>query len=188
VTSDELLRVHTFCHVRNYYPLLSNVKSDPKPIKITSIAALLNYSPPSSPILKSQQIPNAASGCGVGGGPVVKLEQCQFTSPTSPELFTPPDLLYKMDCGELGIAVDTTYHPMYSRKAAKLSAGGLIELADAIVRGDVKNGFALIRPPGHHAEDDAAMGYCFYNNIAVAVSTTMEKYPTLIKKVLIIDW
>lgn len=93
-----------------------------------------------------------------------------------------------MNCGELGIAVDTTFHPMYSRTAAKLSAGGLIELVDSIVRGELKNGFALIRPPGHHAEDDAAMGYCFYNNVAVAVSATLDKYPDKIKKVLIIDW
>jgi acetoin utilization deacetylase AcuC-like enzyme len=104
------------------------------------------------------------------------------------QLPSPPDLLHKMNCGELGIAIDTTYHPLHSRKAAKLSAGGLIELADAVVHGQVKNGFALIRPPGHHAEDDAAMGYCFYNNVAVAVSAVMDKHPDKIKKVLIIDW
>lgn len=41
---------------------------------------------------------------------------------------------------------------------------------------------------GHHAESDAAMGFCFYNNVAVAVADTLEKYPTKIKKILIIDW
>ncbi|KAI8972642.1 hypothetical protein BDB01DRAFT_809389 [Pilobolus umbonatus] len=173
VTPDELLRVHTFSHVRNYFPLLS--QSSEKPIKITSIAAILNHSPPPSP--KSMTF-------GVGGGKVIKIEkqnkQCH--------LFTPPDLLYKMSCGELGIAVDTTYHPLYSRVSAKISAGGLIELVDAIVREEIKNGFALIRPPGHHAEDDAAMGYCFYNNVAVAASNTLDKYPSKIKRIMIIDW
>lgn len=183
VTSNELLRVHTFSHVRNYYPLLSNTTQEQKPIKITSIAALLNYSPPSSPSLKP-----TSYGVG-GGGPVIKIEPSLQQQQASPSvLFNPPELLYKMDCGQLGISVDTTYHPEYSRNAAKISAGGLIELADTVVRGELKNGFALIRPPGHHAENDAAMGYCFYNNVAVAVSAIMEKYPTKIKKILIIDW
>ncbi|KAL7323845.1 hypothetical protein PS15p_210442 [Mucor circinelloides] len=183
VTSNELLRVHTFSHVRNYYPLLSHLTQEQKPIKITSIAALLNYSPPSSPILKP-----TSYGVG-GGGPVLKIEpyiQHQHALPST--LFNPPELLCQMDCGQLGISVDTTYHPEHSRTAAKISAGGLIELADTIVRGELKNGFALIRPPGHHAESDAAMGYCFYNNVAVAVSAIMEKYPAKIKKILIIDW
>ncbi|CAO3618068.1 unnamed protein product [Mucor hiemalis] len=187
VTSNELLRVHTFSHVRNYYPLLSSNK-DKKPIKITSIAALLNYSPPTSPTIKHEQH-SVATLYGVAGGDeynTVKIEQPLDTRTTS--VFSPPDLLYKMNCGELGIAVDTTYHPMYSRTAAKLSAGGLIELSDSIVKGELKNGFALIRPPGHHAEDDAAMGYCFYNNVAVAVSAIMHKHSDKIKKVLIIDW
>ncbi|GAN10355.1 hypothetical protein MAM1_0346d09894 [Mucor ambiguus] len=178
VTSNELLRVHTFSHVRNYYPLLSN---NTAPIKITSIAALLNYSLPSSPILK----PTSYGA----GGPILKIEphlQHQQASPST--LFNPPELLSQMDCGQLGISVDTTYHPEHSRTAAKISAGGLIELADTIVRGELKNGFALIRPPGHHAESDTAMGYCFYNNVAVAVSAIMEKYSAKIKKTLIIDW
>jgi acetoin utilization deacetylase AcuC-like enzyme len=64
----------------------------------------------------------------------------------------------------------------------------LIELADKVVQGELENGFALIRPPGHHAEDDVVMGYCYYNNVAVAVTSTLEKYPTKIKKILIVDW
>lgn len=197
VTSNELLRVHTFSHVRNYYPLLSS-KTDKKPIKITSIAALLNDdddSPPTSPTataaaIKYEPHSSVATSYGVAGRgdtKVIKVEQPFDTRFPSSD-FSPPDLLYKMSCDELGIAVDTTYHPLYSRTAAKLSAGGLIELSDAIVKGELKNGFALIRPPGHHAENDAAMGYCFYNNVAVAVSAIMHKHPDKIKKVLIIDW
>jgi acetoin utilization deacetylase AcuC-like enzyme len=41
---------------------------------------------------------------------------------------------------------------------------------------------------GHHAESDTAMGFCFYNNVAVAVADTLDKYPTKIQKILIIDW
>ncbi|OAD07965.1 hypothetical protein MUCCIDRAFT_158210 [Mucor lusitanicus CBS 277.49] len=119
---------------------------------------------------------------------VTSHELLHHPHPSPSSLFSPPELLSHMDCGQLGISVDTTYHPEHSRTAAKISAGGLIELADTIVRGELKNGFALIRPPGHHAESDTAMGYCFYNNVAVAVSAIMEKYPAKIKKTLIIDW
>ena len=41
---------------------------------------------------------------------------------------------------------------------------------------------------GHHAEDDRAMGFCFFNNVAVAVASMLEKHPDTVKKVLIIDW
>lgn len=157
------------------------------PIKITSIAALLNYSPPTSPTYSTTSFPPHHHH----NQQLVRVKEEEDPAKgllVVKEEPPPPDLLHKMNCGELGIAIDTTYHPLYSRKAAKLSAGGLIELADAVVQGELKNGFALIRPPGHHAEDDQAMGYCFYNNVAVAVSAIMEKYPEKIQKVLIIDW
>lgn len=49
----------------------------------------------------------------------------------------------------------------------------------------------FLLPPlntGHHAEDDGAMGFCFFNNVAVAVASTLRKHADTIKKVLIIDW
>jgi len=49
-------------------------------------------------------------------------------------------------------AVDTTFDPDRSPKEAKLATGSLLNLCDAVITGRVKNGFALIRPPGHHAE------------------------------------
>lgn len=48
------------------------------------------------------------------------------------------------------IAVDTPFHPLYSSVSARVAAGGLIELVNRIVEGDLHNGFALIRPPGMH--------------------------------------
>jgi acetoin utilization deacetylase AcuC-like enzyme len=50
------------------------------------------------------------------------------------------------------IAVDTTFDPDSSPKEAKMATGSLLNLCDAVITGRVKNGFALIRPPGHHAE------------------------------------
>lgn len=103
-------------------------------------------------------------------------------------LIRPPGLTFTMTCGQLGIAVDTTWNPYHSSTAAKIAAGSLINLVDQVVTGRCKNGFAIIRPPGHHAEEDEAMGFCFFNNVGVAVNLTLNKYPLTIQKILIIDW
>ncbi|KAG0367969.1 Histone deacetylase 4 [Gamsiella multidivaricata] len=100
----------------------------------------------------------------------------------------PPGLTFTMSCGQLGIAVDTTWNPFHSSTAAKVAAGSLINLVDQVVTGRIKNGFAIIRPPGHHAEEDEAMGFCFFNNVGVAVNLTLSRYPLTVQKILIIDW
>ena len=51
---------------------------------------------------------------------------------------------------------------------ALLAAGGVLQLVDAVVSGQVDNGFALVRPPGHHAEKNTALGFCLFNNVAIA--------------------
>ncbi|KAG2205836.1 hypothetical protein INT47_004019 [Mucor saturninus] len=197
ITTNELLRVHTYSHVRNYYPIDEDVRivKEEKPLKVTSIAALLNPAPASNTRQKTVMR-------GVGGGVVVQADQDLIkrqhrrfssaaaavdASQTNPDPVAPPGLVCKMSCGELGIAVDTTFHPLHSSLSARVAAGALINLVDPIIHGQMRNGFALVRPPGHHAESDAAMGFCFYNNVAVAVADTLEKYPTKIKKILIID-
>ena len=75
----------------------------------------------------------------------------------------------------------------HSAYAARLSCGGAIELCDAIASGRIKNGFAIIRPPGHHAEPHKSMGFCFFNNVAVATRILQQKHGH-IKKILILDW
>lgn len=61
-----------------------------------------------------------------------------------------------------------TYLNSRSYDAAVMAAGGLLALVEAVVAGRVRNGFALVRPPGHHALPDQGMGFCIFNNIAVA--------------------
>ena len=80
---------------------------------------------------------------------------------------------------------DTQTTPL-SYQAAKLAAGGLFSLVDRIFDGTVKNGFALVRPPGHHAEEDRAMGFCLFNNVAIGARYAMETYG--LKRILILDW
>ncbi|WVN90743.1 uncharacterized protein L203_105985 [Cryptococcus depauperatus CBS 7841] len=69
---------------------------------------------------------------------------------------------------------------------ARLSAGGVIQACLSVCREEVRNAFAIVRPPGHHAEPNEHMGFCFFNNVAVA-AREMQKQG-LAKKVLILDW
>ena len=62
-----------------------------------------------------------------------------------------------------------------SYNTALYAAGGLIEAVDAVWRGDVNSTFALIRPPGHHATQERAMGFCLFNNVAVAAKHALNK-------------
>lgn len=69
---------------------------------------------------------------------------------------------------------------------AELSCGGVIEAALAVARGELEKSFAIVRPPGHHAEPEEHMGFCFFNNVAVA--TRVVQQLTKIKRILILDW
>lgn len=69
---------------------------------------------------------------------------------------------------------------------ASLAAGGALALADAVVSGEVTNGFALVRPPGHHAEHAEAMGFCLFNNIAVTARYLQQRHG--LDKILVLDW
>ncbi|KAI0674933.1 histone deacetylase complex protein [Trametes maxima] len=70
--------------------------------------------------------------------------------------------------------------------AAQLSAGGVIEASLAVARGEVKKAFAIVRPPGHHAEPDEHMGFCFFNNVSIAAKVVQLR--TAVKRILILDW
>lgn len=71
-------------------------------------------------------------------------------------------------------------------RAAWLAVGACMQGVDTLVSGRCDAFFALVRPPGHHAEADRAAGFCVFNNIAVAARYAMEKYK--LDKILIIDW
>lgn len=81
---------------------------------------------------------------------------------------------------------NSIYLNQFSNKCARLSCGGVIELVTAIWLGNIRNGFGVIRPPGHHAESDEAMGFCIYNNVAVAAKCLLENHGA--ERILIVDW
>ena len=70
--------------------------------------------------------------------------------------------------------------------AAKLAAGAVIQAVEEVHRGNLKNTFCAVRPPGHHAERDRAMGFCLVNNVAVAAAHLIETFNY--ERVLIVDW
>ena len=79
---------------------------------------------------------------------------------------------------------DTPYSPKTTDAALK-GAGAGFELVDRIINKELENGMVLVRPPGHHAERDHAMGFCIFNNIAITAKYIQKKG---FKKIAIIDW
>lgn len=73
-----------------------------------------------------------------------------------------------------------------SYEVALLACGGALQLADAMISGKIENGFGLLRPPGHHAEKEFAMGFCLFNNIAILARYLQIKHT--LEKILILDW
>ena len=73
-----------------------------------------------------------------------------------------------------------------SLRAAEFAAGGVLNVVDAVMAGKVRNAFAAVRPPGHHATPDRGMGFCIFNNVAIAARYLQKKHG--IGRVLIVDW
>ncbi len=87
---------------------------------------------------------------------------------------------------ELTIFDPDTSASAKSYDTALLAAGGVLALLDAILADRIANGFAFVRPPGHHAERSRAMGFCLFNNVAIAAEHLRRWYGIL--RVMILDW
>jgi acetoin utilization deacetylase AcuC-like enzyme len=81
------------------------------------------------------------------------------------------------------------YAPTYVTKTsfddALLAAGGVITCTRRVMNGEAKNAFAIVRPPGHHAEPDRAMGFCIFNNVAIGARYAIEQG---LERVMVIDY
>lgn len=82
--------------------------------------------------------------------------------------------------------VDTTAVSPGSIEAAEVAAGTVLAAVEAVVKGETRSAFALVRPPGHHAEPVRARGFCLFNNIAVAAAHARDQLGC--KRVMIVDW
>ena len=75
---------------------------------------------------------------------------------------------------------------VHTCKAALRSAGAALGATDAVMAGELENAFCAVRPPGHHACRDKAMGFCFFNNVAIAAKYALDRYN--LKRVAVIDF
>ncbi|MGH0132757.1 UNVERIFIED_CONTAM: hypothetical protein FKN15_049960 [Acipenser sinensis] len=81
---------------------------------------------------------------------------------------------------------DTIWNELHSSSTARMAVGCVIELASKVASRELKNGFAVVRPPGHHAEESTAMGFCFFNSVAITAKYLRQKLN--MSKILIVDW
>jgi len=80
---------------------------------------------------------------------------------------------------------DTSMNP-FTLEAARHAAGGAVLAVDLVMRGEARNTFVACRPPGHHATRNQAMGFCFFNNVAVAAAHALEAHG--LARVAIVDF
>ncbi|XP_068183230.1 histone deacetylase 7 isoform X3 [Antennarius striatus] len=91
-----------------------------------------------------------------------------------------------LPCGGVGVDNDTTWNESHTSTASRMAAGSVVELAFRVAKGDLKNGFAVVRPPGHHADPSNPMGFCYFNSVAIAAKQLQQKLS--VSKILIVDW
>jgi acetoin utilization deacetylase AcuC-like enzyme len=102
----------------------------------------------------------------------------------SPQLYKQIERVVSEGTGYLD--ADTTVS-MRSLDAARHAAGAPCQAIELIMKGEIDNAFVPVRPPGHHATEERAMGFCLFNNVAVAARYAQQHYPE-IERVAIIDW
>lgn len=97
-------------------------------------------------------------------------------------------LLEEMDAGGshlMQIDPDTSMN-VHTYQAALRAAGSAIAATDAVMAGELTNAFCAVRPPGHHAETSKAMGFCFFNNVAIAAKYALERHG--LQRVAVVDF
>uniref|UniRef100_A0A8C7M087 Histone deacetylase n=1 Tax=Oncorhynchus kisutch TaxID=8019 RepID=A0A8C7M087_ONCKI len=134
---------------------------------------------PHRPLGRAQSSPAAAS---IKGAPMgeVPIKHLFTTGPISQKMYA------VLPCGGIGVDSDTVWNEMHSSGAVRMAVGCVIELAFKVAAGELKNGFAVVRPPGHHAEESTAMGFCFFNSVAITAKLLQQKLG--VSKILIVDW
>ncbi|XP_074645716.1 protein deacetylase HDAC6-like isoform X2 [Tubulanus polymorphus] len=90
------------------------------------------------------------------------------------------------DLKEMQLQYNSIFFNQDSYECALLAAGCLLQVIDNVLTGKSQNGIAVVRPPGHHAEDESACGFCLFNNVAIAAKYSQKKYN--LSRILIVDW
>lgn len=114
--------------------------------------------------------------------PQVSLEQIRLAHPGD---FPERVLALIPEEGHAGVDVDTTVSPD-SGEAALRAAGALVAGVDAVMADQATNAFCAVRPPGHHAEPDVAMGFCLFNNVGIAARHAQKRHG--LRRIAVVDF
>ncbi|XP_039275018.1 histone deacetylase 4-like, partial [Nilaparvata lugens] len=91
----------------------------------------------------------------------------------------------RLACGGVGVDSDTTWNELHTAPAARMAVGCVVELAMKTAMGDMKNGMAVVRPPGHHAETSRRWAL-FLQLCGHSCQVLLQK--DLMRRILIVDW
>lgn len=96
------------------------------------------------------------------------------------------DMIFSINKDEIVMLdPDTAFSPR-SKEVSLMAVGGVMEAADRVMKGEISRAFCAVRPPGHHAERDKAMGFCIFNNVAIG-ATYMKSHGD-VERIAIVDW
>ncbi|XP_063766799.1 histone deacetylase 7-like isoform X2 [Eleginops maclovinus] len=95
-------------------------------------------------------------------------------------------IFVRLPCGGVGVDIDTVWNELHTWVASRIAAGCVTDLALKVAQRELKNGFAVVRPPGHHANHSSPLGFCFFNSVAIAAKQLQHKLN--VSKILIVDW
>lgn len=110
----------------------------------------------------------------------VRQDKNKFTE------FLSRKILVLLPCGGVGVDIDTIWNELHTSLASRIAAGCVTDLALKVAQGELKNGFAVVRPPGHHATHSSPLGYCYFNSVAIAAKQVQQRLN--VNKILILDW
>uniref|UniRef100_A0A3Q1GYI4 Histone deacetylase domain-containing protein n=1 Tax=Acanthochromis polyacanthus TaxID=80966 RepID=A0A3Q1GYI4_9TELE len=99
---------------------------------------------------------------------------------------TSTQMMTQTELQTLSNKYDSVYLHPDSFQVCALAVGSVLQLVDQVLTSELRNGFAVIRPPGHHAQMEEANGFCIFNNVAIAARYAQRKHA--VSRVLIVDW
>ncbi|XP_051567628.1 histone deacetylase 7-like isoform X2 [Myxocyprinus asiaticus] len=109
-----------------------------------------------------------------------------FTELSETDLPNHMEVFQTQPCGGKGRDLDMVWNGTSSIAALKMAVGSVIELALHVAKGELRNGFAVVRPPGHHASHSQTHGFSIFNSVAIAAKQLQDRLN--VKRILIVDW
>nr|XP_033334353.1 histone deacetylase 6 isoform X1 [Megalopta genalis] len=184
-------KLNTLIHFTNLYkaPDKVNIVYDERMLKHYDISDETHPEKPSriSGIYKRLQEYNILDRCYVQQGRSATIEELLLVhSKDHIERIKGTANMKAKDLKKVVSSFNSVYLHPETWTSASVSTGSLLQVVSNVLNGESQSGVAIVRPPGHHAEDDMPCGFCIFNNIAVAAKYAIECHH--LKRVLIVDW